>query len=377
MKKKRKIIYSILLIFMLIIISITSRGVYSYFTFGEKVYGQNSTEGSSENITKFPIYYVDGLITGNIKINLTKFIYDDESIKIQLLSKDETPIYEPLSVEKTAAREYICEFNNDKYKAIKYKIIGYGYEDAEYLTSNEMNKENVFFKRTLTINYYDKTTDNLSASVDLSYRGKSESQNSEFPPTHSDDKRKWRKVTLSYDNIFCANGTESSYDINIGTDTYKLTTDIQNKEIWIKRGKVYDYEPPEEHKITFIIDSVLNNYSDINIFDLSNFPGIAVTTGTATKIDRKYTFSTTYEETDDKKFGFGFKVNGNRFVNNIRNITIPTWDEGASTVNYSYSSQYFNNLSDGGTQGDPPLTVSQDKEGNVTVIVRMVEKNSQ
>ena len=376
MKKKRKIIYSILLIFMLIIISITSRGVYSYFTFGEKVYGQNSTEGSSENITKFPIYYVDGLITGNIKINLTKFIYDDESIKIQLLSKDETPIYEPLSVEKTAAGEYICEFNNDKYKAIKYKIIGYGYEDAEYLTSNEMNKENVFFKRTLTINYYDKTTDNLSASVDLSYRGKRESQNSEFPTTHSDDKGKWRKVTLSYD-IFCANGTESSYDINIGTGTYKLTTDIQNKEIWIKRGKVYDYEPPEEHKITFIIDSVLNNYSGENKFYLSNFPGIAVTTGIATKIDGKYTFSTTYEETDDKTFGFDFKVNGNRFVNNIRNIKIPTWDEGASTVNYSYSSQYFNTLSDGGIQGDPPLTVSQDEEGNVTVTARMVEKNSQ
>ncbi|MDY2730262.1 MAG: hypothetical protein SOV35_09425, partial [Clostridium sp.] len=360
----------------LIIISITSRGVYSYFTFGEKVYGQNSTEGSSENITKFPIYYVDGLITGNIKINLTKFIYDDESIKIQLLSRDEKHIGKPLPVEKgNAAGEYICKFNNDEYKAIKYKIIGYGYKDAEYLTSNEMNKENVFFKRTLTINYYDKTTDNLSASVDLSYRGKSESKNSEFPPTH--DKGKWRKVTLSYDNIFCANGTESSYDINIGTDTYKLTTDIQNKEIWIKRGKVYDYEPPEEHKITFIIDSDLNTYSEESKFDLSNFPGIAVTTGIATKIDGKYTFSTTYEETNYTKFGFDFKVDGNRFVHNIRNIIIPTWDEGESTVDYSYSSQYFNNLSAGGIKGNPSLTVSQDKEGNVTVTARMVEKNSQ
>ncbi|NLK24281.1 MAG: hypothetical protein GX309_09990, partial [Clostridiales bacterium] len=129
--------------------------------------------------------------------------------------------------------------------------------------------------------------------------------------------------------------------------------------------------------ITFIIDSDLNNYSGENKFYLSNFPGIAVTTGIATKIDGKYTFSTTYEETNYTTFGFDFKVNGNRFVNNIRNIKIPTWDEGASTVNYSYSSQYFNTLSDGGIKGNPSLTVSQDEEGNVTVTARIVEKNSQ
>lgn len=387
MKNNRKIIFCILLVFIMIIISVTSTGAYSYFTFGEKIYGQNSSEGINENITELPIYYVNGLIEGNVKINLTKFIYDDESLKIQLLNKDESPVLDSsnneviLDVTKGSTDgTYTCEFNNNIYKAIKYKIVGYSYKDAEYLTGNEMDKENIMFKRTLTINYYDKSTDDLSVSAKLNYKDSSETQEDTFPKGHADDNGRWRKVKLSYDT-FCEIGSTTSYNISIDSNIYKLDTNFQNKEIWLKNGKIYDSEPPEEHKITFIIDSKLNNYSGDNLFMLSNFPGIAVSSGMATKVNGKYTFSTTYEEVGKTKCGFSFKINKDKFVNNIRNIKIPTWAEvpaegTTTTVDYSYDIEHFNNLSDGGVEGNPSLTVSQDSEGNVTIIIRMIEKNA-
>lgn len=384
MKNNRKIIQWALFVFTMIIVSVTSTGAYSYFTFGEKIYGQISAEGIDENITQLPIYYVDGLIKGNIKINLTKFIYDNESLKIQLLNKDESPVLDSSNNEVildvtngSTDGTYTCEFNNDIYKAIKYKIIGYSYNSAEYLTSNEMEKENIMFKRTLTINYYDKSTDDLSVSAELSYKDITETKEETFPKSHVDDNGRWRKVQLSYDT-FCEIGSSSSYNFIIGSNTYTLDTDDIDTELWIKNGKVYDSEPPEEHNITFIIDSNLNNYSGENLFDLSNFPGIAVSSGIATKVDGKYTFSTTYEEVGNTKCGFGFKINGDKFINNIRNIKIPTWDEvpteGTTTTNYSYDTEHFNNLSDGGVVGNPPLTVSQDSQGNVTIIIRIIEK---
>lgn len=139
------------------------------------------------------------------------------------------------------------------------------------------------------------------------------------------------------------------------------------------------------HNITFIIDSKLNDYTgEENIFLLSTFPNIAVTSGKATKVGEKYTFSTTYKEGTETEFGVGFKINGNRFVQNIRHIRIPTWKDldtnGEYPVNYpvdyTYNDIQFNKLADGGDKGNPSLTVDEDSSGNVTVTIRMVEKDT-
>lgn len=136
--------------------------------------------------------------------------------------------------------------------------------------------------------------------------------------------------------------------------------------------KTIPYYP--EHKITFIIDSSLNNYGTSGKFNFS-FNEIEKTSGTAYKVNGKYTFVTKYKESSEKTFGFGFEITGDKFVHNIRNINIPTWDTAGKSVDYKYSTEHFNNLADGGSKGSPSLTVAQDSEGNVIVTIRMVEKN--
>lgn len=385
MKDNKKIIYMLLVVFMMIIASLTSIGAYSYFTFGEKVYGQNSTEGTSNNITEFPVYYIDDLITGDIKINLTDFIYDDEIIKIQLLNKDETPVLDAsnneviLDVKGANNGEYTCEFDNDIYKAIKYKIIGYSYKNAEYLTGNVINKQNIMFKRALTINYYDKTTDDLSVSSILNYKEVSEINNKDFPKSHSDSNGRWRTVKLQYES-FCVDGNEVSYDINIGNNNFAVKTVDRSKEIWIKNNKVYYSEPPEEHNISFIIDSAFNKYVDSTIGKFNfTFPGL-IYVGSDAKIDSdgRYRYDTKYEESDSKQFSGSFSLNEGKGVVNFINIDIPTWkdvENGNYSKSYEYSQEHFYNIKDGGSKGDPSLKVTEDKAtGDVYVYIYIVEE---
>lgn len=385
MRKNKKIIYGLLLVFMMIIASFTSRGAYSYFTFGEKIYGQNSTEGTDENITEFPVYYIDDLITGDIKINLTDFIYDDETIKIQLLNKDETPILDDsnnqviLDVVKGANNgEYTCEFNNDVYKAIKYKIIGYSYEKPEYLTGNVINKQNIMFKRALTINYYDSTTDDLSVSSTLNYKEVSEVNDTDFSKGHYDSAGRWRTAELKY-NSFCANGDEVSYDITIGSNNFVVKTVDRSEEVWIKNNKVYYSEPPEEHNISFIIDSSFNKYvtSTIGKFYLT-FDGIEQSSGDAYNDNGRYRFDTKYEESNAKEFHGSFTLKNGKGIVNFKNIYIPTWkdvESGDYSKSYEYSNEHFNNIKDGGSQGSPSLKITEDKAtGDVYVYIYIVEE---
>ena len=263
--KKSKLLSTILILLSVFIISLTSTGAYSYFTFGEQIYGQK-VENPSSNINKLKINYKEGLVSGNITFSLTKYIYNPP--RIRLLSKNNTPILDELNneviieaIKVNEDGEYICYVDNNLYKAFKFQVLGYSSE-IKLITGNEIESENNSFKRTLKVNYYDKIAAN-EMIVESSLLGKGgasdETLSQSLPKIHSDIDGRWRSVQFNYETLSVI-GEEITYSINVNGKSYSLATTEENEEVWIKYTKLYKSKPPENNKLTLIVrNSALNN----------------------------------------------------------------------------------------------------------------------